>query len=111
MLLYNIIIRYYYNISYLQLLDIVNKISRCLADVVLQLRYIDFDTSYHVHFVTDHFVPQKIIDPTSLYRLLSSSSFCEQRSFLSWSISRRGVCAQITCRKLVLRVLRVKANL
>ena len=35
----------------------------------------------------------------------SSSSSCGQRSLLSWSIARRGVCAQITCRKLVLRVL------
>ena len=34
-----------------------------------------------------------------------SSSSCEQRSLLSWIIARRGVCAQITCRKLVLIVL------
>ena len=32
-----------------------------------------------------------------------SSSLCEQRSLLSWSIARRGVCAHITCRKLVLK--------
>ena len=31
------------------------------------------------------------------------SSLCEQRSLLSWSIARRGVCAHITCRKLVLK--------
>ena len=29
-------------------------------------------------------------------------SSCEQRPLLSWSIARRGVCAQITCQKLVL---------
>ena len=45
------------------------------------------------------------LKPPSLNRHLSSSS-CGQRSLgLSWSIARRGVCAQITCRKLVLRVL------
>ena len=35
----------------------------------------------------------------------SSSSLWEQRSLLSWSIARRGVCAHITvtCRKLVLK--------
>ena len=36
---------------------------------------------------------------------ISSSSSCGQRSLLSWSIARRGVCAQITCRELVLGVL------
>ena len=35
--------------------------------------------------------------------LKTSSSLCEQRSLLSWSIARRGVCAHITCRKLVLK--------
>ena len=48
-------------------------------------------------------IAHKCILPTFFFHHSSSSSLCEQRSLLSWSIARRGVCAHITCRKLVLK--------
>ena len=55
---------------------------------------------------------QCVVGPSSLlkeeaytYCAVGPSSLWEQRSLLSWSIARRGVCAHITvaCRKLVLK--------